>query len=102
MLNWAAADSETMTLIWPPWLTLVADAYPSIWWFVAFIGVPSGLLEICQAVVPAFWFSRTIGLGGFGTGVTAALAGEAGPVPIALTAATVNVYAVPFVSPETV
>jgi hypothetical protein len=36
------------------------------------------------------------------TGVTELEAAEAGPVPTALVAATVNVYAVPFVSPETV
>ncbi|HEY5152038.1 MAG TPA: hypothetical protein VIJ23_19940 [Mycobacterium sp.] len=35
-------------------------------------------------------------------GVTAADAAEAGPVPIAFVADTVNVYAVPFVNPDTV
>ena len=36
------------------------------------------------------------------TGVTLLEAADAGPVPIALVAFTVNVYAVPFVSPDTV
>jgi hypothetical protein len=35
-------------------------------------------------------------------GVTAADAAESGPVPITLIAATLNVYAVPFVKPVTV
>ena len=35
-------------------------------------------------------------------GVTALDAAEAGPVPTALVAATVKVYAVPFVNPDTV
>ena len=38
---------------------------------------------------------------GAGRGVSAALALEAGPVPTALVAATVNVYVVPLVSPVT-
>ena len=40
----------------------------------------------------------TVLAGGGATGVTEALAAESAPVPTALVAATVNVYAVPFVS----
>src|SRR5579883_714281 len=38
----------------PPRLTLVREAYPSIWRLVA------GLAS-CQAVVPVFWFSVAVG-----------------------------------------
>ena len=41
----------------------------------------------------------TVLAGGGATGVMAALAAESAPVPTALVAATLNVYAVPFVSP---
>jgi hypothetical protein len=43
-----------------------------------------------------------VGAPGTPTGVTAAEASESAPVPTALIAATVNVYAVPFVNPVTV
>ena len=44
----------------------------------------------------------TVLAGGGVTGVMAALAAESAPVPTALVAATLNVYAVPFVRPVTV
>jgi hypothetical protein len=43
-----------------------------------------------------------VGAPGTADGVTGAEAAESAPVPTALIAATVNVYAVPFVSPVTV
>jgi hypothetical protein len=43
-----------------------------------------------------------VGAPGSPAGVTGAEAAESAPVPTALTAATVNVYAVPFVNPVTV
>ena len=43
-----------------------------------------------------------VGAPGTVLGVTPALANDAGEVPAALAAVTVNVYAVPFVSPATV
>ena len=42
------------------------------------------------------------GAAGTAAGVTALEAGDASPVPTALVAATVKVYAVPFVKPDTV
>ena len=43
-----------------------------------------------------------VGASGGPTGMTAADAADAAPVPEAFVAVTVNVYAVPFVRPETV
>ncbi len=52
------------------------------------------------------WFAAVTdgfaGVPGTPAGVTGSDAGEAEPVPAALVAATVNVYAVPFVNPVTV
>ena len=47
-------------------------------------------------------FSSTIGFAGGTAGVTGADGSEAGPVPTALFAATVKVYAVPLWRPVTV
>jgi hypothetical protein len=62
-------------------------ADPSGWLGVAGVAVGA---QIVQAVHP------------LDTGVTDGEAAEAGPVPIALVAETLNVYAVPLVSPVTV
>ena len=55
-------------------------------------------LALATAAPPALTTPDNVGV----PGVTAALAADAGEVPTALAAVTVNVYAVPLVKPDTV
>lgn len=68
------------------------------------IGLPPSAGGVHVTVAdPGPAVARTpVGAPGTAAGVTAAVSDEAAPVPTALTAATVNRYEVPLVSPSTV
>jgi hypothetical protein len=61
-------------------------------------GADQEIIALLSAASPATF----VGASGTVAGVTALLAAEAEPVPIALVAVTVNVYSTPLVSPVTV
>jgi hypothetical protein len=62
----------------------------------------NGALKATDAVPSPAVATTELGASGVVLGVTALLGAEATPVPMALVAVTVNVYAVPFVRPGTV
>ena len=63
-----------------------------------------GAVQVSATAPSPAWPETAVGAPGAvapARGVTAALAAESAPVPTAFVAATVNVYAVPFVRPVT-
>ena len=62
----------------------------------------AGAVQETTAEALAAAATAPVGTPGTVLGVTAVLADDAGEVPAALAAVTVNVYAVPLVNPETV
>ena len=62
----------------------------------------AGAVQVTTAEALPAEAATPVGAPGTVLGVTAVLANDAGEVPAALAAVTVNVYAVPLVNPETV